>query len=352
MQTKNKAFRDRRSRKLQKKRRIKKQVRSYSYDKKSVSHSKYDNEDYISSYDYSIDFPEIFSFKYNLDETVDFCASTLKSLNRYMYKSTILMNLNNVEEVSADAIMYLIAIIRNYKTAKIRLFSFCGNYPNNAIARNVFVESGFLSFVNSNSKKLPSNSKKQTIVSGRKSDSRTAGIFCDFVCQKLNMPKSYTNKLFEIIIEMMSNVVYHAYKNDDEMIPEWYIYAEYIENEIRFLFLDTGLGIAKTVQKHSLYEKVINKFGILSESELIKSAFEGEFRTQTGEYNHGKGMPYIKEFAFRNQVKDFHVISGKGHCWINYDEPYIYCKDIPTKLNGTIYSFSFVKTYEEISICR
>ena len=171
----------------------------------------------------------------------------------------------------------------------------------------------------------------------------TAGMFCEFVRQKLDVDKSFTTKLYEVIIEMMSNVVYHAYKEDDEMIPEWYLYAEYLNDRIHFLFLDTGLGIAKTVQKHTLYEKVISKIGAGSESKLIKSALDGDFRTKTGKDFHGKGMPYIKEFAFEDNVKDFNVISGSGHCWVTPSSAEVQYKDIGYKLCGTIYSFSLAK---------
>ena len=77
----------------------------------------------------------------------------------------------------------------------------------------------------------------------------------------------------------MSNVYFHAYTNDELMKPVWYMYAEYTNNCVRFIFVDTGMSIARTVRRNSIYEKVVKKLNIDNDSKLIKSAFDGAFRT-------------------------------------------------------------------------
>lgn len=339
----NKQFWDRRSRKLHRKKvRRRKRVYNSSRDNKNYNRN---DESYVP--DYIINLPNSFSFLANLEETVGCFNQMSRNINKAKYRAEFLIDARTVEAVSIDAIMYLIAIMRNYKIVRNRLFSFKGTYPQNSIARNVFVESGFLKFVKSKTKQLPANNEKVTIVCGKKNDSSVAGKICGFVADKLNVSRIYVQDLYNAIIEMMSNVYYHAYDIDDEvMIPEWYVYAEYKNREVKIVFLDTGLGIGKTVRKHTMYEKVVNKIGIGKESLLIKSALEGEFRTQTGEDNHGKGLPCIRDFAATEKVKDFHIISGKGHCWMSKMTKEIQTEEIENRINGTVYCFSIVNLEE------
>lgn len=329
----SKKFWDQRSRKLNKKHRKKKKRIKYS------SKGKKRNESFRQKPDVVFELPENFSFITNLSKTASFVEKTMNKFKRSMPESLFLFDAKNVENATTDAIMYLIALMRNYKETKIKKYNFFGNYPENENAKNVFLESGFLKFVKSTTHKLPENTSKMEILSGNNTDANSAGRMCSFVANKLELKKASINKLYEVIIEMMSNVYYHAYNdNETNMVPEWYMYAEHKEGKVKFLFLDTGLGIGNTVQKHSLYEKVANRIGFGSESRFIKSALNGDFRTQTQKPNHGKGLPFIKEFASSNNIDEFNIISGKGHCMIS-DSGNIEIDDLQNNVFGTIYSF-------------
>lgn len=329
----SKKFWDQRSRKLNKKQRKKKKRIKYRTKRKKK------NESLRREPDVVFELPENFSFITNLGETASFVEKTMNRFKHSIPKTLFLFDAQNVKKTTTDAIMYLIALMRNYKETKIKKYSFCGNYPNNENAKNVFLESGFLKFVKSTTHKLPENTSKMEILSGKNTDVSSAGKMCSFVANKLNLKRVSVNKLYEVIIEMMSNVYYHAY-NDSEtnMVPEWYMYAEHKEGKVKFLFLDTGLGIGNTVQKHSLYEKVANRIGASSESRFIMSALNGEFRTQTQKTNRGKGLPFIKEFASLDNIDEFNIISGKGHCIIS-DSGSIKIDDLQNNVFGTIYSF-------------
>lgn len=334
-----KEFWDLRSKKLSKKRK-RKFSKNYRVNKTIPTRMQ---QEYVP--DYIIKVPECFSFIENLEETALLFCTIMNKFKSAIPRSDFLIEARNVSKVTTDAIMYLIALMRNHKESRRRLYSFHGTYPDNDKARMVFIESGLLKFVKSKSKNLPQNSSKMSIVCGRNSDGVLAKQICLFVADKLNVSNVYVKDLYEVIIEMMSNVYYHAYNEEDTMIPEWYMYAECNGNDVKFLFLDTGIGIGKTVKKHSLYEKVVNKIGIGSESKLIKSALDGDFRTQTGKTNHGKGLPSIKEYACSDKVADFHVMSGKGHCWFD-NEGHIYTEELKYNISGTIYSF-IIKMEEE-----
>ena len=74
--------------------------------------------------------------------------------------------------------------------------------------------------------------------------------FCEFVTSKLEKQRCEVMSLYVVFIELMSNVYHHAYGNNDFMARQWYIYAEHVDNHIQFVFVDTGMGIAKTVRKN------------------------------------------------------------------------------------------------------
>ena len=121
------------------------------------------------------------------------------------------------------------------------------------------------------------------------------------------------------------------------MYPCWYMYAEYSENKIRLIFLDTGLGIATTVKKKYFFEKYIKK-----DSELIESAFMGEFRTETQKEHRGLGLPALKEYAEKGYFKSFFVLSGKGG--YKYQGNGMFSRlDIENKIYGTIYVIDLEK---------
>ena len=144
-------------------------------------------------------------------------------------------------------------------------YSFRGNLPNNNFAAQVYNNSGFMSYVKSKSKRLPASGDKIQIKSGNKTDSIVASEFCTFVMDKLNKTLKDVLPIQKVLIELMSNVYHHAYNNDDIMQKKWYLYAEHTQASVRFVFVDTGSGIAKTVRKN-FWEK-LQRFSKMSASD-------------------------------------------------------------------------------------
>lgn len=345
MGKRKKKYFDERSRRIGKKKKRKKGLNGYTpRENGRVSY----NVDYYICERIA---PSTFSFQNNLKETVDFFSDTIDELERGGFRKQFELNLQDVKFVTTDVVMYLIAIMRNVKVNARRQYSFKGYYPGIGEVRKTFEESGFLKFVKSKSKRLPPNTEKLQIICGKRSLGEDARRICDFVMDKFSKDRIYTQKLYSVLIEMMSNVYFHAYTNDDIMKPMWYMYAEYTGEEIEVMFLDTGMGIANTVQKHGMYEKVVRRFGssLVTDSKLIVSALNGEFRTKTEKENRGKGLPMIKEFALSDICQKFSVLSGKGYCKIgNGLNNKIESTDIKNGIYGTIYMFRIINSDREV----
>lgn len=288
------------------------------------------------------DVPSSFSFLYNTEETIDFFSNFIKDIKKKLYKNIFNINSQNVDNVTVDALIYLIAIMRNIKINSEMLYTFRGNLPNNKLCCDIYNECGFMSFVKSKSKQLPISTDKMKIITGTKNDSYIASTFCRFVMDKLNKTQVDTISLQKILIELMSNVYHHAYNNDELMRKNWYIYAEYIDNCVRFVFVDTGIGIARTVRKNFI-EKIQRLIGTdTSDGDLIYSTLMGDFRTETNDDHRGNGLSGVRELATTGLFRNFTVISGSGQCSISNNSKNLKKVDYNNKIYGTIFIFDVI----------
>lgn len=129
---------------------------------------------------------------------------------------------------------------------------------------------------------------------------------------------------------------------------KWYLMANFdkINNKINFVFLDTGFGIPKTINKNykekvaQILQNSVGELGFIfaaPEAHLIESALQGGFRTKTNQHFRGKGLPCIYEFYKNNYIQDLIIISNYGYidCVRNYKI------QLMNKFHGTLYSWSF-----------
>lgn len=304
-------------------------------------HSIAKNESKVQSNRIQKDAPEIFSFTDNPLETICFFDDIITEIQRKSFGKVFFINSSQVTFVSVDVLIYLIAIMQNININMQMHYSFIGNLPREEKVAIVYHESGFMDYVSTRGKKLPSNNDKRRIVSGKRNDPILASEFCDFVKEKTGVDSIAIQPIQKILIELMSNVYHHAYKKDkdDIMKKKWYLYAEANNNSVKFIFVDTGVGIAKTVKK-KFAEKVARLFSVnaIRDSELIKSTLLGEFRTETSEPYRGNGLPLVYGLAQQVLFKSFDIMSGSGKCSIlkNGD---INCDEFDRPICGTIFVF-------------
>ena len=246
-----------------------------------------------------------------------------------------------MEKVTVDSLIYLIVILQNEELNITMKYSFAGNYPINQEANKVYAESGFNDYVKSHMKNLPKSNEKMCIVNGTGNRSDISKELCDFVIDKLGKNRKQILPLQRVLIELMSNVFYHAYAKNSFMAKKWYMYAEHIDNYVRCVFVDTGQGIAKTVRKN-FGEQLIKLFGLkLDDSRLIKSAFNGDFRSATNEKHRGNGLSTVKANVENEIFEEFEVLSGHGRCILpkedSVDEMIVV--NYSSVLYGTLYTF-------------
>ena len=82
-------------------------------------------------------------------ETIAFFNSIISFItNRLNYGKKLYIDISSIENLTIDALMYLLAIVNNMNSKVRNKFSISGNVPKNPAIRKLFNESGFFSFVN------------------------------------------------------------------------------------------------------------------------------------------------------------------------------------------------------------
>ena len=213
--------------KLQAKIKIRKQE---NYDKKN-------NELIFSA-------PKNFSIISNPNENIKYFNDIIKTIkNKYYGKITVNFDIKNIEDISIDAVMYMLALVTN---TKIKHNS-KGSIPEKKEIRKAFVESGFLSYIN-NFKNviIPRNQNKiQIKMSDESNDIRNiCKSIVKFVMNKFEIEKRKINFLYGMLYEIMLNTTEHAY-NETDLLNYWYLYVEADEEKVKISLLDTGEGIPK-----------------------------------------------------------------------------------------------------------
>ncbi len=280
--------------------------------KRSSANRNYQNNKIISK----VIAPTILSLFDNPEDTLHFFAEVRNIIKKLTINNTLYFDLSKIEKVSVDAIMYLIATIKNTKKIKSLNIKCCGNVPANKDAQNIFETCGFYKYVIPKSNiDYDNNTDKIKITRGNIANPELAAEICDFVQTHNNSTRLDTKSLFTMIIELMTNTKQHAYNNNPYIESNWYVFAEEKEEHIDFVFLDTGEGIPNTIRTKGIIEFVKSKFDI-NDAVFVSSALRGEFRSETKLDYRGKGLPEIYNRVKNNYINDFSIISGFAKCSI------------------------------------
>lgn len=81
------------------------------------------------------------------------------------------------------------------------------------------------------------------------------------------------------------------------------------------------------------------------DGDLLRSTFNGDFRTQTSEKYRGNGLSTVKQKVTEGTFRNFRVISGRGRCEIGSQldkaEGTVISENYKNGIYGTLYAFDF-----------
>ncbi len=288
-----------------------------------------------------------FSIRQNPEETIAIFNDILHKINRIntvhteKTKFVVILNMQDVKNITEDALMYLVTIVRNGRLrAKKKTILWKVVLPIDENSKAYLQKSGFVNYFeqNSNIDLIPSDENFQ-ITTGKKVETQTMKALCDFLRDKYDNLMA-SRILYKMMTELMSNTTQHAYTGANIMFfHSWYVFAENTENEIRVTFIDNGLGIPRTVNKKHT-EMMKKLFGFNEEYKLVLSALKGEFRSETKSSNRGKGLPEIYEPSLSGYIEDLTVISNNA--FFSDKE----ARDMKQCLEGTLFYWRIVKRKE------
>lgn len=288
--------------------------------------------------------PDFFSIETNGKETLIFFSKIFEYITTSIEKNKeIFINSSNVQHVSESTLMYLFAIISDIKS---RDFVIAGNHPVKVEIRAKYKKCGFDKVIRTKSvlTKMIFDDGQQMLIRGNRIQTKIAAEVCNFVTKYAHID---VKDLYSALVELMGNTVQHAYNEDYYLEKKWQIFVKNELEGVKLIFLDTGKGIPGTVKKNKI-ERLLQVFSAvinLEECKILESAFKGEFRTQTGALNRGKGLPQIDKFLKSKNVLNAAVYSGKGMCTIQSGDNGIF-SDREKEIYGTLYECVILRSVQ------
>lgn len=229
----------------------------------------------------------------------------------------IFIKLEYIKNITPDALMYILAIVKSLKQSITSKCNFYGKLPFDTDCKELLLESGYLNyFRNKREKRLEITNDRIQIKLGSNVDGVVVKNICDFANEFFGTTQNSTKALYNMLIELMLNTTQHAYTKESTMLHQWYVFVERSADRIKITFLDTGEGIPKTVSR-KIQERLIDISPIhkKNDSEYIFSALNKEgVRSSTKQHYRGKGLPKIYSYYKRDIIQNLYVISGKGKC--------------------------------------
>lgn len=259
---------------------------------------------------FQIDAPNIFSIVNNQKEMLGFFRDIKRNV---VFNCNVFINMNDVTQVTTDAIIYMLLFFDNLKE-KYPNLKFNGNFPKDEKSKILLFHSGFLEklFKTKNPYDQITHRAILKIETGTDTNAALAGNIITFALNSLNETPSYSSRRsYRNIIEAMSNTNNHAYEKN-EKVKKWYLMALYDEesNKVSFSFLDSGHGIISTVKK-----KNFEKLGLISHISILESVLNAEThnnRSQTELIQRGKGLPSIYASFKSGYTDNLVIISNKA----------------------------------------
>jgi hypothetical protein len=296
--------------------------------------------------------PKILSIAQNPNETIKI-FNEIKNHCIYSRKK-ILLNMANVEKVDVDSLIYLKYLVYKIRDTNKKNIQMFFEPPKNKEIKEYIYSSGFVTFIKrpfylkkerEKSQKINTlESNKSTnfkIISGSNKDQEVLRQILEYTEEKIGN----INGLYAIIHEMMENTILHAYEEGEKIGEKWYFFAEYIDEKVSFIFLDTGSGITKTAAR-KWRDYFLKKIDVvlndtLTEDFILKTALKGEQRTRTKESHRGKGLPSIYERWEKGDIKNLRVISNKAGFNLKENQ------GLKESLEGTLFYWEMEKKNEE-----
>jgi hypothetical protein len=248
---------------------------------------------------------------FSLVENTEDVLSYFKTAREFLYEGyPIRFDISEIDELTTDAIALQIARIKDANFHKNK--GILGNAPNNPKLRELFLQSGFYNYVQTNGLKPQI---RDTTLIHKITDNKVEPLIAKEACLS-GLRHTFGNEeifdpLYDIIIEIMQNTNNHA--GDERGKYDWWlhIYNDPNSKSSKYTFLDLGVGIFESLPARTFKEKTLaEKLGLSHNVDLVEPLFNGEIKSRTGRPERGKGIPQVYESSKDKSFSKFFLVTN------------------------------------------
>ncbi|MCT4306016.1 hypothetical protein CMT75_12345 [Elizabethkingia anophelis] len=265
--------------------------------------------------------PENFSF---INNTNDFCCfiKRVEFLKNNCGNKGLLFNMWKCNEIDFSGLSVLFLMLYNLKLNNIKINGFS---PENIYLRLYLEGMKFFETLIMIQHKyenieynLGENLDRITIKGDSLVKSELGLEIGKYLSRKLFKDQIHVNEGLQIILlELMSNTTTWSNQSIEKNLWILTIYYNKEENKMYFAFADYGVGILKSIKgsvKHSEWlRSIIPSVMENTDCSIFKSMLDGNsstYRSSTGHYYRGKGIPSLKKALNNNYIKDLSIITN------------------------------------------
>ena len=255
--------------------------------------------------------PKDFSFVDNTDAMIRY----LNDCEKVLHKSKkIIIDISKIETLSTDAIALLVACV-NDRNFSGRYGQISGNAPIKKELANLFVESGFYKYVETDNRTLKYTEKADENLLHKESHIKVQSDLAKKACMLGTMHVFNTSSpfptLYEMLIESMSNTNNHANKGERGKTKWWLYVYNAPNNKTCYSFVDLGVGIFDSIPV-AIYKQVAKMLNITHNADLVKDLLDGKIksREKVDQNIRGKGIPQIARNSESDKIGRAYIISN------------------------------------------
>lgn len=262
--------------------------------------------------------PQIFSIEKNESEVIEF-QHKVKAC--FVARKKILIRLEKVTFLSTDAILLLLTILVEYKSAGI---DFNGTKPFDSTIRARLQKSGFFQYLFGNFESKEEytfrNVDGQIYTHGQKTvASKLADELIKHSSQRIWGEPRRCPGAQKTLVELMHNTFDHA--DYQKGTQHWWLSVEWNPElkEVTISFIDYGVGIFRSLDNknqqdpiYALYQKMRETFPLIkSQHEKLHLILNGSLTlTQSREYYRGKGLSKIYKHYTEGRISSLFILSN------------------------------------------
>jgi hypothetical protein len=254
----------------------------------------------------------------------------LTALEYYSQQSNVTIDLSEVTLITTDAVAALVATLKRIPGG------FRGNLPQDSLAQEILIQSGFFHHVKS---VQPLPQVLQGLITQEQSKKVQPDLAAHLIhvgTARIHGSKRPCQPAYRVLIESMNNTHNHAAKEQHGEQTWWAtVYADVQRKTVCYTFVDTGVGIFRSVRLkgiRKIYRGVTRLVGVKTDANILRDMLQGKIESSTGVSYRGKGLPAIYRHAEAGRIKSLVIIANGVYANVSKDE-YI---NLDTEFRGTL----------------